>query len=90
MFSTDLTFVRYNFEYSSYNTFRFLTMHKFGTNLKNTHLLFSLKSIKLVYTSSVISDLDTASLLGAFLIIKFLTNQFPYISKYKMTSTFMM
>lgn len=76
----------YNFHYASLNTYRYLTLQ----NLTRTRFLqdaFQLDYIKMIYVSPVLNDFNNISLLGAFLIIKLLTGQFPYIAKCKTTIT---
>lgn len=85
MLSFDKNFNIYNFRYTSLNTYRFLTMHRFDT--KNCLDLFKLNGVVLSYVSPAMVDFNGISLLGAFLAIKLFTGQFPYIAKYKLTST---
>lgn len=89
MLSLDKPFVYYNLGHTLLNTYRFLSIHKFN-NVSNTHNVFKINAITVRYISPALSDFNNITILGAFLVIKLLTGQFPYVSKYKVTSTLKM
>ena len=85
MISFEQDFLVYNLSYSFKNTYRYITLHKVrNLNVKN---LFMLECINIRYISPLLSDFNNHSILGVFLIVRLITGQFPYISKYKLTST---
>jgi hypothetical protein len=86
MLSFDKSFIVYNFKNVSFNTYRFLSLHKNIKIISNINL-FSIKKVIVSYSSPIMNDFNNISVLGSFLLIRLLTGQFPYISKYNLTST---
>lgn len=87
MLSFDKSFIVYNFKNISYNTYRFLSLHR-NITVNNNINLFSVKNVVISYSSPLMTDFNNISVLGSFLVIRLLSGQFPYISKYNLTSTF--
>lgn len=85
MLSFEKDFVYYNLNYSINNTYRYVSIHKYRSAYYNSN--FKLNNLKFRYFSPILNDFNNSSILGAFLIIKLLTDQFPYISKYKVSSS---
>jgi len=54
----------------------------------NSKDLFNISKMVLSYVSPSMADFNNISVLGSFLVIKLLTEQFPYVSKYNLVSTF--
>jgi hypothetical protein len=88
MLSFDKSFIVYNFKNVSLNTYRFLSLHK-NLNINNSINLFSINKIVLSYSSPLMTDFNNISVLGSFLVLRLISGQFPYISKYNLTSTLM-
>lgn len=89
MISFDKPFIIYDLGYSIKSTYRFLTKFRMSS-IKNLNQFFNVSKIELKYISPLMPDLNNTNLLGAFLIMRLIGNQFPYISKFKRTSTLKM
>lgn len=76
----------YNYSYTSFNSYRFVTIHR-NLRCNNTIDLFNISKVIVSYVSPLMNDVNNISVLGAFMVIKLLTTQFPYIAKYKLKST---
>lgn len=88
MLSFDKSFIVYNFKNVSFNTYRFLSLHK-NLSINNSINLFSVHKVVLSYSSALMTDFNNISVLGSFLVLRLISGQFPYISKYNLTSTLM-
>lgn len=88
MLSFNKKFMVYNYMHTAVNSYRFITMHR---TLKciNSKDLFNISKMVLSYVSPSMADFNNISVLGSFLVIKLLTEQFPYVSKYNLVSTLM-
>lgn len=88
MISFNKKFAVYNYKYTSLNSYRFITIHR-DLNCVNNKDLYNISKVVVSYVSPSMADFNNISVLGSFLVIKLLTKQFPYISKYNLVSTLM-